>query len=111
MWGGPGAGYAPGEARHGVRAARCAAWRAADESEGRAGLRGRRRPEGSEMTKITRSCGNVFADLGLPDAEELRAKADLMVAITRIVRDRKLTQAQAAAIAGVAQPKISAILN
>ena len=63
------------------------------------------------MMKVTESCGNVFADIGLPDAEELRAKADLMIAVTRIIRERQLTQTQAAAIVGVSQPKISALLR
>ena len=44
---------------------------------------------------VTPADGNVFADIGLPDAEELRAKADLMITLTRIIRERKLTQAQA----------------
>jgi predicted XRE-type DNA-binding protein len=51
--------------------------------------------------------GNVFADLGLPDAEELKAKSDLAIEIIRIIEDRGLTQAEAAEIMGVDQPKVS----
>jgi hypothetical protein len=40
--------------------------------------------------------GNVFADLGLPDAEELKAKSDLAIEIVRIIDDRGLRQAEAA---------------
>ena len=60
---------------------------------------------------IIRSSGSVFADLGLPDAEELDTKLRLGVAICRIVERRGLTQAQAAAVLGVNQPKVSALLH
>jgi predicted XRE-type DNA-binding protein len=55
------------------------------------------------------SSGNVFADLGLPRAEEMLAKAELAVKIIGIIRERRLTQARAAEILGVDQPKISAL--
>lgn len=42
--------------------------------------------------------GNVFADLGLPDAEELLVKARLASAITEIIKERRLTQAGAAKV-------------
>ena len=57
----------------------------------------------------TESTGNVFADLGLPRAEEALAKAELAQKISVIIRERQLTQAQAAEILGVDQPKISAL--
>ena len=47
--------------------------------------------------KITESSGNVFAGLGLPNPEQELMKARLTLAIYRIVRERELTQAQAAA--------------
>jgi predicted XRE-type DNA-binding protein len=53
--------------------------------------------------------GNVFADLGLPNAEELNTKLRLWVVINKILAARKLTQAEAAQILGVNQPKISAL--
>lgn len=55
--------------------------------------------------------GNVFADLGYEDAEEALAKADLARAIGAIIEERGLTQAQAAAVLGVDQPKVSALLR
>lgn len=55
--------------------------------------------------------GNVFADLGLPDAEEHLIKAGLMVKIDAIVRRKRLTQAAAATLMGIDQPKVSAMLN
>ena len=68
------------------------------------------------MAKRTRehvipSSGNVFADMGLPDAVELDTKARLGAAICRIVERRRLTQAQVAAKLGVNQPKVSALLH
>ena len=56
------------------------------------------------------STGNVFADLGLPDAGEHLIKAGLVVRIGRIIRQRKLTQAKAAELMGIDQPKVSAML-
>jgi predicted XRE-type DNA-binding protein len=57
------------------------------------------------------SSGNVFADLGLANAPELQVKADLAWEITRTIEERDLTQAQAAALLGVDQPKISALVR
>ena len=57
------------------------------------------------------STGNVFADLGLPNAGEHLVKAGLVVRIGRIIRQRKLTQAAAAEIMGIDQPKVSAMLS
>jgi predicted XRE-type DNA-binding protein len=61
--------------------------------------------------QIIPSSGNVFADLELPDAEELGTKVRLCAAICRIVERRRLTQAQVAAALGVNQPKVSALLH
>lgn len=55
------------------------------------------------------SSGNVFADLGYADAEEALAKAELARAIGAIIEERGLTQAQAATLLGVDQPKVSAL--
>jgi len=57
------------------------------------------------------SSGNVFADLGLPNAGEHLIKAGLVVRIHRIIRQRKLTQAAAAKLIGIDQPKVSAMLS
>ena len=61
--------------------------------------------------KFTPSCGNVFADLDLPDPELLLAKAKLCVKITRIIRERRLTQAKAAKLMGLTQPNVSDLLR
>lgn len=65
----------------------------------------------SDALKITEGSGNVFRDLELPDAETLQLKAELGVAIARVILERKLTQSAAAELTGMGQPKISAIVN
>ncbi len=55
------------------------------------------------------SSGNVFADLGLPRAGELLAKAELAHRLCEVIARRKLTQVQAAAALGIDQPKVSAL--
>ena len=57
----------------------------------------------------TPSSGNVFADLNLPQADDLLAKAELAAKIIADIQRRRLTQSQAAAILGIDQPKISAL--
>lgn len=65
----------------------------------------------TEPIEVTPSSGNVFADLGLPDAEELYAKSLLSILIARTIRDRGLTQSEAAALLGTTQPKISELVR
>lgn len=57
------------------------------------------------------SSGNVFADLGLPDAEKLKIKSGLVIEITKAIRRLNLTQAEAAERMGITQPKVSALLR
>jgi predicted XRE-type DNA-binding protein len=61
--------------------------------------------------KIEASSGNVFADLGLADADELDTKLRLVVEIIRLIETRGLSQSKAAALLEVSQPKISALKN
>jgi predicted XRE-type DNA-binding protein len=58
-----------------------------------------------------RAADNVLVDLGFPDAEELTAKAILAKKINDILANRGLIQADAAALLGMPQPKVSAIRN
>jgi predicted XRE-type DNA-binding protein len=58
---------------------------------------------------ITRGSGNVFADLGYPDAEERQTKLRLAHAINEVIVRRRLTQAAAAERLRVNQPKVSAL--
>lgn len=57
--------------------------------------------------KIKPSSGNVFADLGLPDAEFLLAKADLAIEIGKALDERGLSQGEAARLLHTSQPRIS----
>lgn len=61
--------------------------------------------------KIVRGTTNVFADLGYPDAEERQTKLRLAYAIKEIVERRRLTQAAAAGLLHINQPKVSALLR
>lgn len=61
--------------------------------------------------KIEEGSGNVFADLGLPDAGELESKAQLAYRITEIIRGRHLTQAEAADVLDATQPIVSNLMN
>ena len=63
----------------------------------------------SKNSVVTASSGNVFADLGLPNAEELGTKVRLAASVNAILARRKLTQAAAAKVLGVNQPKVSAL--
>ena len=60
---------------------------------------------------VTPSSGNVFADLGFAEPEEELTKAQLASHIRQIIRRRRLTQVAAAALMGIDQPKVSALLN
>jgi predicted XRE-type DNA-binding protein len=61
--------------------------------------------------QVARSTGNVFADLNLPDAEELQTKARLGATICRIVEQKRLSQAEVAELLNITQPKVSALLH
>lgn len=63
--------------------------------------------------KMTRTEGNVFADLGFDreTAENLRIRADLMIELREIIQRRGLTQTQSAKFFGVSQPRISNLMR
>lgn len=65
----------------------------------------------SRRIRIEASSGNIFADLGLPDAAELDTKARLAVKINRLIANQRLNQVTAAARLQVVQAKISALKN
>jgi predicted XRE-type DNA-binding protein len=60
---------------------------------------------------VVPSSGNVFVDLGVPNAEEKQTKVRLAVAINQIIQGRKLSQTAAARHLKVNQPKVSALSN
>ena len=59
----------------------------------------------------TRGSTNVFADLGYANPEEMLAKAQLVSRISEIVKQRRLTQSDTAALFGIDQPKVSRLLR
>jgi len=64
-------------------------------------------------TKIHRSSGNVFRDLGFgpEEAEHLRLRSELMIRLSKLIESRGLTQAQAAKLFGVSQPRVSDLVR
>ena len=64
-------------------------------------------------TRIRRSSGNVFRDLGFSseEATNLRIRSDLMIRLSKVIDARGLTQAQAAKVFGVTQPRISDLVR
>jgi predicted XRE-type DNA-binding protein len=64
-----------------------------------------------EGTEVQRGSDNVFADLGLPDAEKLRIKTGLVVEIRKAMRALGLTQQEAAKRMGIPQPKVSGMMR
>jgi predicted XRE-type DNA-binding protein len=60
---------------------------------------------------VTAGSGNVFTDMGLPEPDEELTKAQLASHIRRVIKRRRVTQAAAASLMGIDQPKVSALLN
>jgi predicted XRE-type DNA-binding protein len=65
----------------------------------------------SKKMEVEVGSGNVFADLGFPDAAELDIKVRLAVEIIRLINARRLSQVSAATLLKINQPKISALKN
>ena len=63
------------------------------------------------MTRIEKSAANIYADLGVPDAEAMHIEAGLAAKIADIINTRRLTQTQAAVMLGISQPKLSGLLR
>lgn len=64
-----------------------------------------------EGVEVEVSSGNVFANLGLPDADKLQIKSGLTVEIAKAIRQRGFTQAEAAERMGLTQPTVSSLLR
>ncbi len=63
------------------------------------------------MIEVEKSGGNVFADLGVPDADEMLVKAKLASKISEILMARGWSQIEAAEVLGLPQPKLSNMLR
>ena len=72
-----------------------------------------REKEPVEDARLTPSSGNVFLDVGFPpeQAEHLVIRTDLMIALRSLIKQRKLTQARAAHLFGVTQPRVSDLVR
>ncbi|HEX2078291.1 MAG TPA: helix-turn-helix transcriptional regulator [Longimicrobium sp.] len=64
-----------------------------------------------DLPEIELSSGNIWADIGRPDADEAFARAQLMSRVTDLIRARRLTQAQAAKVLGTNQPTVSDLVR
>ena len=65
----------------------------------------------SEDCRVTPSSGNVFADLGFDNPEEMLLKAELVRQISVAIKEKGLNQYQAAEVLGIDQPKVSALVR
>lgn len=65
----------------------------------------------ADPVEFETSSGNVFTDLGLPDAEELKIKSGLAIEIIRAIRRLGLTQFQAGQRMGISQAKVSGLMR
>ena len=63
------------------------------------------------MNGIEKGSGNVFADIGFANDQEMLVKANLALKISEIITQRRLTQIEAAAVLGIPQPKLSKLLR
>src|SRR5258706_9401328 len=61
--------------------------------------------------KVEAGSGNVFADLGFPDAKELKLKVQLAVEVNRVLDERPLSQDKAAKLLGIRQPHVSELVR
>ena len=64
-----------------------------------------------QKIEFEESSGNIFADLGLPDADELFARAQIGFFVFKILADKKLKQREIARVLGIAQPDVSHLMN
>ena len=60
---------------------------------------------------VEEGSGNVYTDLGFHDSDDMLVKAQLVTKIAEIIRQRRLTQKQAAKLLRLTQPKISRLLR
>ncbi|MGE0290093.1 MAG: helix-turn-helix domain-containing protein [Bradyrhizobium sp.] len=66
---------------------------------------------GKKLPAHTKGSGNIFADLGLPNAEEHQLKAALIVELKRLIAQRNITQTAAAKLVEMKQPDLSKLLR
>jgi predicted XRE-type DNA-binding protein len=65
----------------------------------------------AKQIEVHESSGNIFADLGLPDADNHFLKAQIVAELYRLTNARKLTQDKAGALMGISQPEVSRLFK
>jgi predicted XRE-type DNA-binding protein len=65
----------------------------------------------TRKAKVEIGSGNIFADLGLPDAETHFLKAQIVSEIYRLANERKLTQGETGKRIGISQPEVSRLFK
>ncbi len=70
-----------------------------------------RKGKGKSRIRVTVGSANIFADLNLPNPDEWLAKAELARRISDLIGERGLSQREAAALLGVKQPQVSAVMR
>jgi predicted XRE-type DNA-binding protein len=65
----------------------------------------------AKQVEVYESVGNIFADLGLPDAEAHFLKAQIVAELYSLTSQRKLTQAKVGALMGISQPEVSRLFK
>src|SRR5258708_32973535 len=70
-----------------------------------------RAPKKTAAKNISESSGNVFGDIGLPNPEQELMKAELTLQIYRIIKQRGMTQSEAAKALGIKQPHVSLLMR
>jgi predicted XRE-type DNA-binding protein len=71
----------------------------------------KRRSRAPRAIEVHEGSGNVYRDLGFPNAEEMLVKAQLVSKIREIIQNKGLTQVEAGRILGLSQPKLSGLLR
>ena len=79
--------------------------------KGRIKMRTKTQKRRNRVARVTEGSGNVFADLGLPNAEQELLKAQLTLQIYTILKDSGMTQVEIAKILGVQQPQVSLLMR
>src|ERR1700724_3106958 len=65
----------------------------------------------AKQVEVHEGSGNIFADLGLPDADNHFLKAQIVAELYRLTNERKLTQAKAGSLMGISQPEVSRLFK
>ena len=64
-----------------------------------------------KLIKFEEGSGNVFADLGLKDADQLLVRSQIGYHVFKILEKRKLKQREIAGVLAIAQPDVSHLMN